>query len=243
MERNLFRAKLQVEIPKPKTEKEIEEEALTAAVKGMALKGVMMGTRKKDTYAVIDLGGQNGVWTYETGEVVEKGLALKEIRKDSVLLEKGDFGAILKLFSPVYQRTPGTPLAEPVSQQPQKGGRPRFMGALDLGKEMKGIRKEGAVTIIPKSLAEKLKADNNVVMSSIAVKAAADGLQVVAVDRGSIAEKMGISPDDILEGINGHKLNASQDMNQVYGALKNDTSFDVTLMRGGQAVTLHYEIR
>ena len=30
MDRNLFRAKLQVEIPKPKTEKEIEEEALTA---------------------------------------------------------------------------------------------------------------------------------------------------------------------------------------------------------------------
>ena len=46
MERNLFRAKLQVEIPKPKTEKEIEEEALTAAVKGMALKGVMMGTEE-----------------------------------------------------------------------------------------------------------------------------------------------------------------------------------------------------
>ena len=52
---------------------------------------------------------------------------------------------------------------------------------------------------------------------------------------------MGISPDDILEGINGQP-HASQDMNQVYGALKNDTSFDVTLMLGGQAVTLHYEI-
>ncbi len=82
MERNLFRAKLQVEIPKPKSEKEIEEEALSAAVKQMALKGVVLGLHKKESYAVIDLGAQKGVWAYEEGEVVEKGLALKEIRKD-----------------------------------------------------------------------------------------------------------------------------------------------------------------
>ena len=67
MERNLFRAKLQVEIPKPKSEKEIEEEALTAAVKEMALKGVVLGAQKKESYAVIDLGGQKGVWAYEAG--------------------------------------------------------------------------------------------------------------------------------------------------------------------------------
>ena len=77
MDRNLFRAKLQVEVPKPKTEKEIEEESLAAAVKAMALKGVMMGRRKKDTYAVIDLGGQKGVWTYEAGDVVDKGLTVE----------------------------------------------------------------------------------------------------------------------------------------------------------------------
>ncbi len=88
IERNLFRARLQVEIPKPKTEKEIEEEALTAIVKTMVLKGVMLSPRKRDNYAVIDLGGQKGVWVYEPGDVIEKGLALKEIGKDSVRIEK-----------------------------------------------------------------------------------------------------------------------------------------------------------
>jgi type II secretory pathway component PulC len=242
MERNLFRAKLQVEIPKPKTEKEIEEEALTAAVKEMALKGVMMGVGKTDTYAVIDLGGQKGVWTYEAGEVVEKGLALKEIRKDSVKLEKGDFGVVLKLFSPVYERTPGTLVAAPINQQPQKGGKLQ-KGALDLEKELKGIRKVGSVTIIPKSLAEKLKQNNNAVMSSIAVKAADDGLKVVAVDQGSIAQRIGISADDTLQDINGHQLNASEDINKVYDALKDATSFEVNLLRRGQPETLRYEIR
>lgn len=240
MERNLFRAKLQVEIPKPKTEKEIEEEMLTATVKAMALKGVMMGDRK-NTYVVIDLGGQKGVWSYEKGETVDKGLVVADIRRDSVKLEKGEFGAILKLFSPVYERTQGTVIATPVAQQ-HTGGRVRT-GSLNLDKEVKEIKKEGGVTLIPKSLAEKVKANNNIVMSSIAVKAANDGLKVVAVDRGSLAQKMGISPDDTLQEVNGHKLDSSENMNKVFEALKDATRFEVKVMRRGKPETLRYEIR
>jgi len=237
MERNLFRAKLQVEIPKPKTDKEIEDEALTAAVKAMALKGVVMGAQKKDSYAVIDLGGQKGVWAYEPGELVENGLALKEIRKDSIRLEKGDFAVILKLFSPVYERTGGEGGAR------SQAAMAAPVGKVDLSKEMKGIRKEGSVTLIPKSLADKLKANNNIVMSSVAVKASNNGLQVVAVDQGSIAQKIGIAPNDTLEEINGYQLNSSGDMNKIYDDLKNDTSFEVKLLRGGKQETLRYEIR
>ena len=121
-ERNLFRAKLQVEIPKPKTEKELEEEALTAIVKTMALKGVMLSPRKRDNYAVIDLGGQKGVWVYEPGDVIERGLTVKEIRKDSVRIEKEEFGAVLKLFSSAYERTrtqqtAGVAAAKPAARQ------------------------------------------------------------------------------------------------------------------------------
>ncbi len=243
MERNLFRAKLQVEIPKPKSEKEIEEEALTAAVKAMALKGVVLGARKKESYAVIDLGGQKGVWAYEQGELVEKGLALKEIRKDSIRLEKGEFGAVLKLFSPVYERTPGTQPPQGAPRARNQASTAAPVGKVDLSDEMKGIRKEGSVTLIPKTLAEKLKKDNNMVMSSIAVKATGDGLKVVAVDHGSIAQKIGIAPDDTLQEINGHKLNASEDMNKVYNELKNVTTFEVRLLRRGRPETLRYEIR
>ena len=104
-----------------------------------------------------------------------------------------------------------------------------------MSKEIKGIRKEGSVTLIPKSLAERLKADNNIVMSSVAVKAANDGLKVVAVDQGSVAQKIGIAPDDTLQAINGHRLDASEDMNKVYDELKNVTNFEVRLLRRGRA--------
>jgi hypothetical protein len=39
----------------------------------MALKGVVLGVKKKDQYAVIDRGAQKGVWTYEIGTRSKKG--------------------------------------------------------------------------------------------------------------------------------------------------------------------------
>jgi type II secretory pathway component PulC len=239
-DRNLFRAKLQVEIPKPKTDKEIEEEMLAGIVKTMALKGVVLGVKKKDQYAVIDRGAQKGVWTYEIGDTIEKGLIVKEIGKDSVKLEKDQFAAVLKLFSGVYERAEGAragaPVLRPLRGTPQAKG----AGKRDYSKD---IRKEGAVTLVSKSLVDKLKSDNTAIMSSIAVRAAADGLQVVAVDQGSIAQRMGITANDTLQEVNGYKLNSSADMTKVYEALKNATSFEVRLMRRGKPETLRYEIR
>ncbi len=228
IERNLFRARLQVEIPKPKTEKEIEEEALTAIVKTMVLKGVMLSPRKRDNYAVIDLGGQKGVWVYEPGDVIEKGLALKEIGKDSVRIEKEEFGVVLKLFSPAYQRAAGVAAAKPA------------IGKVNPGKE---IKRQGSVTRISKSLAERLRADNTMIMSSVAVKPSPEGVKIVAVDKGSIAQQMGIAPNDTLQEVNGHKLGSAADMSTVYESLKNATDFEDTILRSGKPETLRYQIR
>jgi type II secretory pathway component PulC len=237
-QRNLFRAKLQVEIPKPKTGAEIEEERLTAIVRTMALKGVVLGVTKRDNYAIIDRGGQKGVWVYEAGEFIEDGLALREIRKDSVRLEKGDFGAVLRLFSSAFERTGGPGKTRLAMQQPAVKA-----AAASAAPGMDDIKREGAVTRVSKALADQLKADNKALMSSIAVKAGADGVKVVSVDHGSIAQRMGIAPDDTLQEVNGLKLSSSEDMNKVYEALKNATTFEVKVLRRGHSETLRYEIR
>lgn len=242
LERNLFRAKLQMDVPKPKSEKEVEEESLTSIVKTMALRGVMTGRQKKDYYVVIDRGGQKGVWTYEVGEVVEKGLVVSEIKKDSVRLEKDDFSAVLKLFSPTFERTAGTRTAsltrtqEPAKDKPaQKAAK-----AADFGKE---VKREGSVTLISKNLAEQLKGNSNAFLSSVAIKAAGDGFQIVAVDKGSLAQHMGIAPNDTLQEVNGYRLSSSGDMRKVYESLKNSKKFEVKVLRGGKQETLRYEIR
>jgi S1-C subfamily serine protease len=147
----------------------------------------------------------------------------------------------VKLFSPVYERIPGTQPPDTTSST-QAPGRKAGRESVKLDLET-NIRRQGSVTLISKALAEQLKSDNNMVMSSIAVKAAADGLKVVTVDRGSIAQRMGIAPDDTLQEVNGHRLSSSEDMNKVYEALKNATSFDLKVLRRGKPETLRYEIQ
>lgn len=248
-ERNLFRAKLQVEIPKPKSPKEIDEELLTGILRTMTLKGVMIGDRKKDYYAVIDRGGQKGVWTYEVGEVVEKGLAVKEIRKDAVVLQKDDFAALLRLFAINAERIPVAGAPAVAALMPQKDD--ANVKKLADRKQGQGqeIRREGKTLVIPKALAERIKNDNTSIMSSIAVKVATDatgqatGYKVVAVDKESIVGKMGLKPDDTLQAVNGHSLKSGEDLRKLYDDIKNATKFELKVMRQGKPETIFYEIR
>jgi len=114
------------------------------------------------------------------------------------------------------------------------------MGKINPAKE---IKREGSVVRISKSLAERLKVDNLSIMSSVAVKPTPEGVKIVAVDQGSIAQSMGIAPNDTLQTVNGLKLGSKEDMNAVYESLKNSSDFEITVLRSGKTETLRYQIR
>jgi type II secretory pathway component PulC len=251
-ERNLFRAKLQVEIPQPRSEKDIEEENLTNAMKNLTLKGVWMGQKKNSNYAVIDKGQQKGVWTYETGETVDAGLVVSDIQRNSVTLTKDDFVATIKLFAKGFDRVrvPGKVLQVVKSQEVDKPKTEKkgaqVPTAAELGKE---IRSEGRTIVVSKALLDKIRADNSIIMSSVAVKAAIDrngkseGFQVVSIDRGSLAEKIGIAPNDIVQEVNGYSVKTSEDIKKAQGTFNSSNKFEVKVLRGGQTRTLYYEVK
>ncbi len=114
-ERNLFRARLKIEIPKPKSEKQVEEEALTNIMRPMVLKGIWMGQGKDDIYAVIDKGPQKGVWIYRVGDTAERGLVVSEITQNTVVFKKNDFIASLKLFTKGFDRAHVPPAITPLA--------------------------------------------------------------------------------------------------------------------------------
>jgi type II secretion system protein C len=251
-ERNLFRAKLQTEILKPKSEKEIEEETLVTIMKPMTLKGIMTGHQKKDFYAVIDRGGQKGVWTYELGETIERGLTVTDIKKDAVIIEKGDFAAILKLFAKSFERIPGTAHAaapiQPAKKEEVKPAR-KDQAAPKPIDYSKDVKKEGKTIVLSKSLADRIKSDSTVVMSSLAIKLSTDaagkpnGYKVVGVDKGSLANKLGIMQDDVLQAVNGFQLNNAEDAKKAHETLRNALKLEVKVLRRGKVETLRYEIR
>ena len=225
---------------------------LVNILRPMTLKGVMTGHQNRDFFAVIDRGGQKGVWTYEVGETIERGLAVTQIRKDAVVIEKGDFAAVLKLFAKSFERIPSTNAAtapkETLKQEDLKLVKKTQPAshAEDFGKD---VRKEGKTTVIPKSLAEKMRSDNTTIMSSLSVKPSTDtagkpnGYKVVSVDGGSLAQKLGIRADDVLQEVNGYELKTIEDTKKAHDALKNASKFEVKVFRQGKVETLRYEIQ
>ena len=111
-------------------------------------------------------------------------------------LQKGDFDIVLRLFASAAERSKGASIPSPAAK--------RVVAKIEAGKD--DIKREGSVTRISKALADRLKADGNTLMSSIAIKPMANGVKVVAVDQGSIAQKMGITAERYLQEVNGQKL-------------------------------------
>jgi hypothetical protein len=105
IDRNLFRSKLYVELPKPKTEQEIEEDNFANILNTFILKGVWIGDENRDHFAFIDKGPQKGVWIHRNGDQMDGGLTLAEIRPNSILVTKGELGAVLTLFIKGFEKT------------------------------------------------------------------------------------------------------------------------------------------
>ncbi len=103
--------------------------------------------------------------------------------------------------------------------------------------------------MVSKPLADKIRSDNSIVMSAVAIKMSTDqrgqpnGYKVVSVDKGSVAAAMGLMPDDTVQEINGYKLNSQEDVKKAYDNLRGATKFQVKLLRKGKVEALSYEIR
>lgn len=246
LERNLFRTKLNIEVPKPRSKEDIEEEETEAIVREMVLKGVLVG-KDLESYAVIDRGPRKGVWAYGLGESIEKGLVVQEIKATEVLLKKGDLAFTLRLFAKGYEKKGGK-----TSPGPQKVVPPSEKKVAPAQIPADAIKREGKRVIISKDLAERAKVDRafvNSLASTVAVKVNVDsrgnanGFQVVSVDKGSVAEKLGIQPGDVIQEVNGFRLTTQDEVNQAFEALKDARTFEVKILRRGKPAVLYYEIR
>ncbi|MDX8413533.1 MAG: type II secretion system protein GspC [Mariprofundales bacterium] len=71
----------------------------------------------------------------------------------------------------------------------------------------------------------------------------ADGFLVTDIAAGSLYQSLGLQNGDILSGVNGKPVTSMEQAMNMYRQLQKAPSVDVSVMRGGQAVTFHYNIR
>jgi general secretion pathway protein C len=69
-----------------------------------------------------------------------------------------------------------------------------------------------------------------------------DGFRFVAIQPGSIFEKLGFKPMDVIKGVNGEAVNSPTKAMELYNALKSEGRISLTVERNGREEQFKYEI-
>ncbi len=108
------------------------------------------------------------------------------------------------------------------------------------------VRKQGKLAIVSRDFADEVKRNNDLILSTVAVKTRVDrsgmteGYQLVQIDKGSAAEKMGFKAKDIITAVNGI---SARDFNKNREYIQMADRFDVDILRHGKAAKIEVEIR
>ncbi len=68
------------------------------------------------------------------------------------------------------------------------------------------------------------------------------GFKVLSIKTGSVYERLGIQPKDIIKGFNGKEIVSPRHAMQLYQNLKTSGSMKLHILRQGKPKTLHYQI-
>ncbi|HED33508.1 MAG TPA: type II secretion system protein GspC [Gammaproteobacteria bacterium] len=191
----------------------------------LVLKGVLAATPMKFASAIISLGKNGKEDTYSIGEKVSSA-TLKEVYADKVILERG--GRLETLRMPV---TASKNLIKTVSSSQSSRGTAR---ANTPGAVLSDIRKKiiknptsfGKYAIpIPYKENGKLR-----------------GFRLQAQGDRSLFDAVGLKTNDVVIALNGVELNDPSKGLKALRKLQNAKSVDLTILRDGAEIPLHFEI-
>ncbi|MDH5510675.1 MAG: hypothetical protein OEZ32_10025, partial [Nitrospinota bacterium] len=70
-----------------------------------------------------------------------------------------------------------------------------------------------------------------------------NGFKLFAIQKGSIFEKIGLSEQDVVQSINGVELNSAEKGLELFQVLRNESNFNVDVLRGGNKTTLRFSTK
>ena len=91
-----------------------------------------------------------------------------------------------------------------------------------------------------------MRANSTILLSKVAIKARLDengslrGYEAVQIDAGSVVERMGFRPHDLIVGVNAIP---ARDLEASRESLESADRFDVIVKRKGKTIHLRFEIQ
>ena len=92
-------------------------------------------------------------------------------------------------------------------------------------------------------LKQEMTSPQKLMTQALMVPYAGGGFLVRSLEPGSLYQKLGLQPGDVVQAINGQPLRSVQQAMKIYGQLPNANAIDLQILRNGQAQQLHYVIQ
>lgn len=237
MKRNIFDSKAAERIVnlslKPATG------AVTPSTLPLELSGTIVFQESRFSVALIKDRNTNKFAYYGVGDRVQSAI-VRQIDRFRVVIENdGRLESLeLKAAESKLAMTPPR-LSTPTFTQPSGGS------ASDVSFEEIGPNKFA----IPQSFIDETLSNFNLILTqarmvpNLTPDNKTDGFKVFAIKPGSIFEKLGMKDQDIIKRVNGQDLDSFDKATGLFGALRNEKTISIDIMRNGSRINYSYEIR
>ena len=199
----------------------------TPAVSGsVRLKGVFAVDGRTLSAAVVNLGGKDQ--TVRLNQELSPGLKLIEVQPEFIIISRNGARERIDLERFVAAPRPGAP-----------GGQPAVT-SFRLNVASTGAN---AFSLSRQELNTVLQDPRQMNFLGRIGPAPGGGVRVEDAPSGSLSNKLGLQPGDIITGINGQPINSPGDLARVYGQFNSLTSIRAEVRRAGAPVMLNYSIQ
>lgn len=208
----------------------------------------------KNGFAIIEKKGDPSEKTFRVGDNVFDAGVLKEVSRDSAVISRTGRDFTLSIRK---EDLPGPSAKVPggAGGAANAASAARPVAVREAGKGAKadwstaGVKKTGENewAVDQKAVLHALDNIGSVLtdarLTPVASKNGADGFLVNEIKPGGIFETIGLKDGDVLKRVNGFDVTSPEKAIQVLTGLRGESSIDLDVVRGGQKMNFHYEIK
>ncbi len=206
-------------------------EAAQVSTLNLRLKGVFAFSRDTPAFAIVNTGGRNDE-AFKVGDEIQPGVKLDAVHSTHIVLQRG--GAIERVN--LEERPAGAPSARPPvrpSLPPPPMSGPAVAPA-----------PAGPPANVSRSELQSAAQDPRPAVNLGRVNAnAGGGLLMEEVPPGSLAQRLGLQPGDVVRSINGNAVNSPNDLIRLYQQIGQVKQINVEGARANRPLNLTYNVQ
>lgn len=197
--------------------------AAAAAGPGLRLKGVVAPTPGTAASAIFSTGAGRDVAVF-VGREVQPGVKLAEVHPDHVIVSRAGASERIDLE------------AARSAARAQPGSRPG-------GFRLNVARSGNSFTLSRKELDDALRDPGQLSHLGVLGTPPGGGVRMEQAPSGSLAQKLGLQPGDVIRKVNGQPIASQGDLARVYTQFNSLAQVQAEVQRGASTVQLSYSIQ